>query len=249
MRRWYAIGAAVVLSACGGGERAELLPDLEQAKPGAVAVVEEAGRYRLVFLSAVENVGPGPLIVEGRRARRSDTTMAVTQLVQRSDGSVRPHPIAGAMRYVIAETHRHWHVLAFERYELRRGDDGSLAAADRKTGFCLGDRYDADGDRTLPNEPAHAVWTEECGRGRPLLLGVRQGISPGYGDDYVPALEGQFIDITNVLAGRYRLVHRVNADRALLESDYANNVASVVIEFRRNSGEPPGVVVKNERRI
>jgi Lysyl oxidase len=247
VRRRWAAGAALLLAGC-AGEPAELLPDLVQTRPAAVSVLEEDGRYRLVFLSAVENVGAGPLVVEGTRAGPEAATMAVAQVIRRSDGSTRAHPVAAEVRYVVAETHRHWHLLAFERYELRRVDDGSLAAADRKTGFCLGDRYDADGDRTLSNEPDRPAWAEECGRGRPLLLRVRQGISPGYGDDYVPSLEGQYIDITAVPAGRYRLVHRVNPERSLRESDYSNNVASVALEIRRNLGAPPGVVVESEER-
>ena len=86
-----------------------------------------------------------------------------------------------------SETHRHWHFLDFERYELL-APDGKLLGRDRKTGFCLGDRYDAHASVELPGEPAEPVWTQECGRGQPARLLVREGISPGYGDDYVPRL-------------------------------------------------------------
>ena len=68
---------------------------------------------------------------------------------------------------------------------------------------------------------------------------VREGISPGYGDDYVPRLEGQWIDITDLRAGSYVLRHRVNVDRVLRESDYENNEASVPFELRwTKSGTP-----------
>ena len=66
---------------------------------------------------------------------------------------------------------------------------------------------------------------------RPLLRSVREGISPGYGDDYDPLLEGQYVDVTGLPAGRYELVHRVNADRRLRESDYRNNAASIVLDL------------------
>jgi hypothetical protein len=57
------------------------------------------------------------------------------------------------------------------------------------------------------------------------------GISVNYGDAYVAQVEGQFVDITDVPAGRYRLVHRVNANRALKEKNYADDVASVLVDL------------------
>ena len=218
----------------------ELLPDLHQLPPAAISVTEP-GAHHLVFLSAVENVGEGPLVLEGRRAERADATMSVEQTVRRSDGSSNSFPVAGKLRYISSETHAHWHFLDFERYELRRADDGRLVAPDLKTGFCLGDRFDSPGD--LPNEPGRAVWTQECGRKSPRLLRLREGISPGYGDDYVPTLEGQYIVLDGVPPGRYRLVHRVNPTRALREADYTNNSASVLLDLVWRDGEATVTVI------
>jgi hypothetical protein len=215
----------------------EVLPDLVQVEPTAVSVTEVDGQHRLVFLSAVENVGDAALVIQGRRASRADAAMAVEQVVLLSDGSTRSHEVDAELRYVASETHEHWHLLGFERYELRRVTDGKLVVPDRKTGFCLGDRFDAS-TRQLPNEPPQAVWTQECGRGGRGLLSVQEGISPGYGDDYVPALEGQYVVLDGVPAGRYRLVHRANPERALRESDYSNNTASVLLELSWRDGKP-----------
>ena len=147
------------------------------------------------------------------------------------------------MRFVRSETHRHWHFLDFERYELL-APDGKLLGRDRKTGFCLGDRYDARASVELPGEPAEPVWTQECGRGQPARLLVREGISPGYGDDYVPRLEGQWVDITALPAGRYVLRHRVNPGRALRESDYGDNSASVAFDLRWSAAGTPRIAAR-----
>lgn len=235
MRRAAAIPlAALALAGCGGGAE-ELLPDLVQAEPRAVGVFREGGRDLLTFISAVDNEGAGPLVLESRRPSVEELTMSIRQLVRRTDGSETAYAVAGEVRYVDSETHRHWHVLRFERYELRTLD-GRLVAPDRKTGFCLGDRYDAHRNATIPGEPEDAVWIGECGRGQPERLVLRQGLSSGFGDDYVPRLEGQYVDVTDVPEGRYRLVHRVNVDRAMRESDYTNNVASVVVVLERRGG-------------
>jgi hypothetical protein len=60
---------------------------------------------------------------------------------------------------------------------------------------------------------------------------VREGISPGFGDDYVPEKEGQSIDVTDLAPGSYVLVHHANPDHALRERSYANNAASVLLEL------------------
>jgi Lysyl oxidase len=221
----------------------ELLPDLDQALPTEVAIVQEGDMYRLTFASAVDNVGLGPLLIEGRRPERSTRAMEVRQLVRRSDGSTRERSVDGEIRYVRSETHAHWHLLGFERYELRDARSGDLVQPDAKTGFCLGDRYETSRDTELENEPSEAVWTEECGRRQPGLLTVSEGISPGYGDDYDPALEGQFLDVTSIPPGRYLLVHRANPDSTLEESSYDNNAASLLIQLRRTTGVIPAVRV------
>lgn len=235
--------AAVGLALLERGEAEELLPDLDQAAPADISVVRVGDAYRLTFTSAVDNVGHGPLVIEGSRPDRSEATMTVRQVIRREDGSTRVRTTGDRMRYVRSEDHAHWHLLGFERYELRRAPDDRLVAPDRKTGFCLGDRYDTQEDLRIEGEPEEPVWTEECGRGEPQLLVVREGISPGYGDDYAPRLEGQYVDITGVRPGRYVLVHRANPERTLEESDDGNNDASVLLELRRPAGEIPAVEV------
>jgi hypothetical protein len=190
------------------------LPDLDQASPQAISVVRRHGRQLLVFGSAVDNIGPGELVVVGRRV---GDVMRTWQVV-----GGRRYPLRVRLRYVHSETHEHWHFPGFERYELRR-PDGTLVGRDRKTGFCLRDAYET---RALNRKP---VWTSECRRGRPDARTIREGISVGFGDDYVPQKEGQSIDVTGIPPARYVLVHRANPDRVLRERSYANNVASALI--------------------
>jgi hypothetical protein len=245
--RWLAVlvvsTAGVALAAAGlfllrddGPE--ELLPDLDQAVPAKLEIVEEGDSYRLVFASAVDNVGRGPLLIDGERPDREAPAMAVSQVVRRTDGTARAHEVSGELRYTRTETHEHWHLLGFEVYELRKAGDGTLVRPSGKTGFCLGDRYETEKGAEAEGKPPEAVWTDECGRDQPGLLTLRQGISPGFGDDYDPGLEGQSVDVTNVPAGRYLLVHRTNPERTLQEASYENNAASVLIQLRRSGAIP-----------
>jgi hypothetical protein len=138
-------------------------------------------------------------------------------------------PRVGRLRFVTSPDHRHWHLLGFMRYELRDPRSGALVRPDRKTGFCLGDRYDAG--RREPRKPRREVFRSDCVPD-PDVLSLREGISVGYGDDYRPQLEGQFVDLTGLAPGRYLLVHRVDSARRLRERRRSNNASSLLIELR-----------------
>jgi Lysyl oxidase len=224
-----------------GGSAAERLPDLVQSPPRALEAYQAGDTWRLAFFSAVENDGRGPMLLVGRRPDQSTPAMTVEQLVRRSDGTLSTSRVDGEIRFVQSETHRHWHFLDFERYDILTSN-GDSVGRDQKTGFCLGDRYNASRSVDLPGEPEQPVWTQECGRGQPERLVIREGISPGYGDDYVPRIEGQWIDITELPAGRYVLRHRVNVDRVLRESDYRNNSAETPFELTWSGSGTPTVV-------
>ena len=199
-------------------------------------------RYELGFRSAASNLGRGPLIVDAERDLRRPLELAATQVVRRVDGSTERRTLDTHLTYVISADHSHWHYPAFMRYELRRpGARGARVGRDHKTGFCLGDRYDARPLRRLRGEPARPPFTTACGRNRPELARLREGISVGYGDDYAPLLEGQSIDITDVAPGRYRLVHTVNPDRSLAERTYRNNVSVLSIRLSRTAAGVPKV--------
>jgi hypothetical protein len=240
-----AIAVGLALGGTSAGGR-ELLPDLDQEAPGELSgrTVGSAGtpRFFLGFDSAASNVGEGPLIIEGSRASRRRRDMDVVQRIDGGDGTTRTRRVQALMRYVRSSDHEHWHLLDFMRYELRRSGSG-LIAPDRKTGFCLGDRYEVEAP--LEHAKPRPTYTEECGRGRRNLLRLREGISVGYGDDYDAHLEGQDFDVTGLPAGRYLLVHRVNAARVLRESDYSNNASSMAFELSwpRGQKSPPRVTV------
>jgi hypothetical protein len=76
-------------------------------------------------------------------------------------------------------------------------------------------------------------------------LRLLEGIAVGWGDIYIPAKEGQAIDISGVAPGDYDLAHRVNVGRLLREADYSNDASSLRIRLLAPPapGELPGVVV------
>ena len=87
------------------------------------------------------------------------------------------------------------------------------------------------------------------GSANPDLTELREGISVGWGDDYDAHLEGQEIDISDLPAGRYVLVHTVNPDHSLAELTYRNNTSRAPIRIARDSrGLPMVKLVRRARR-
>lgn len=225
-----------------------LLPDLDAGAPANVQVasVRSGGRvrYRLSFQSSAINVGRGPLLIEASRPDRSTVEMRADQIVSLRDGSTRRVTGVGRLRFVVDPTHRHWHLLRAMAYELRSLDGTGLVRPDRKTGFCLGDRFEQDAATDLPGEPAEMVYNVNCGYDAPQLLSVVEGISVGWGDNYEPWRDGQEIDVTGLPAGRYLLVHRVNPDRGLREARLTNNASSAVVELAWPRGQRAAPTVR-----
>ena len=240
--------ACVAAASAQAATTTPLLPDLVQKYPREVQVETDASsgtpHYLIGFLSAVNNFGAGPLIVHGHRPDTFNPAMTVDQIVQNADGSQTVHPNVGQMMYVNAITHQHWHYLGFDHYELRRPSDNRLIAPDQKSGFCLGDRYEAFSETPVPGKPKDPVYTGNCAPNDTQALEVTEGISVGYGDDYAPIKEGQVIDVTGVPAGRYYLVHRANADRSLLESNYSNDASSLLVALAWPNGMQSAPTVK-----
>ena len=220
----------------------ELLPDLDEAVPAQLEIVEEGDSYRLAFAAAVDNVGRGPLLLEGERPDRATPGMAVHQLLRLADGSVRSRSVPAEIRYADPETQERWQLVDFAVYELRSATNGKIVRPGGSLGFCIADGYDTADKTELDGEPERPVWIDGCGNDEPGLLRLRAGISPGFGAFSEVNEDNQYVDVTNVPAGRYVLVHRANPQRVLEESNYENNAASVLIQLRR-AGVIPSVRV------
>ena len=217
----------------------ELLPDFDQQPPRDLDVRRTGRRFLLWFTSAADNVGIGPFIVNGRR--RGAGAMRASQRIRLADGSLRTYPEVGRWRYNATPDHSHWHLIDFQRYELRRGD-GSLVVRDRKSGFCIGDRYGVAPGR-IAGRTSRPVFRGFCNLYQPGASDVNAGTSVGFSDRYHSRLDGQNVDLTNVPPGRYVLVNRANPSADIHELRYENNAASVAIQVRRprGRGRPPVV--------
>ncbi len=218
------------------------LPDLDQRVPTDLIVRRLNGRWAVGFTSNVENIGDGALVIHGRRAPGAREMVATQVIERRLGGSLRVSPV-GRLAFEAHPPHRHWHLQPFERYELRSVANRALVLRDRKSGFCLIDRY---GQGSLRRPPAGKPrFTGDCATLRPDASRVVEGSSPGYRDRYPAFFHGQDIEIQGLPAGLYVLVHEANPERLLRETSYANNAASVLVRLTWPDGrdEEPSVEV------
>ena len=178
----------------------EHLPDLDQRAPAEIIVVQSGRTFRLGFASSTENRGRGPLVIRG--SRPPGQPMRAHQVVELRGGGAAVARDVGLLHYELHSPHRHWHLESFVRYELRRARDFSLVVRDRKSGFCLLDRW----GRVSPGIPGVGPprFVGDCGAGRPDARSVSQGTSVGYVDRYPAFFHGQDLDVTGLPAGRYR---------------------------------------------
>src|SRR5512146_2182904 len=187
------LGTVACSGSAGAADRLPhlLLPDLDQRPPLAVSVRwggPPDHHPLLVFTSSVENVGYGPLIVEGGLASRRSPSMRADQLIRLRGGGFRRVVRVGRLRYNVSSSHSHWHLLPFERYELRTLA-GAQIVRDHKSGFCL----TSDHRSPLPSlgPPAtRPIKGSGCARDEPRVRHLLEGIAVGWGDIYIPAKEG-----------------------------------------------------------
>ena len=214
----------------------ELRPDLEQQAPSELELKTVATgerkrkRFLLGFRSATDNIGEGPLSVFAFRQSPVVPTMRASQRVRLIGGGIRTYPRVGFLRYTYSASHDHWHLLGFQRYELRRADDHRLVVRDRKSGFCLTDRWGNAAQGFVGRRP-RPVYTDYCERSNTGALIVSQGTTVGYSDVYPAHFHGQNIDVTRVPGGVYVLVHRASPNLLIRELRYENNAASLRIQL------------------
>jgi WD40 repeat protein len=211
----------------------ELLPDLDQRAPADLVAIAREGGFYLGFTSAVDNLGVGPLRIRGWRPPGM-ASMRADQVIELRGGGTRVVRNVGTLRYQSHPPHRHWHFQEFENYELRHAGDHGVVERDRKSGFCLVDRYGRTSVRVPHSGPPRFLG--DCGAGQPDLRRVQQGSSPGYVDRYPAFFHGQDVDITAIPAGIYVLVHRANPTRLVREARYSNDTASVRLRLTWPAG-------------
>jgi hypothetical protein len=216
---------------------ADLLPDLGMAQLADIQIQNTGTQKQLRFSTTIVNVGAGQFEITGRRPDTNTTDMTTTQRIDDSVGDYRDRSTTATLFYS-GDGHNHWHVRDLEDYELFRLDasgnpvEPAVVEEGEKMGFCFFDNANYGA-----SEPEYY---RGCGGGDPDALRVTMGLSRGWGDTYGANTVGQYLDITGLADGRYRLRVMADGDSAdgsdrFLESDETNNLTWADLQITGNT--------------
>jgi len=216
-----AVGPAAVVRA---GVSPEKLPDLAMLPPFDFHLETTGDDRRLLRFSTVSvNVGPGRFRIYGIDADDGvadhEDILSVVQMIKHEDGSWSQRDTTAKMSWS-GDGHDHWHVLNFQKFKLVTLDSSVLGNV-VKTGFCSFDSVPYTSARPAFFTAGRDICQTNAG-GKVLM-----GTSRGWGDIYRWNIAFQWIDITGVPNGKYKV--RVVVDPPLAsgglfrESNESNN--------------------------
>jgi Lysyl oxidase len=223
------VGALAALVSSGSAATGDRLPDqaMTSLRSFHVDTTTSPGHTLLRFTAESVNIGAGPLELRGSRPSTSTSTMSVRQRIYKDGGGFRSRSVPSFMFWA-GDGHNHWHVSDFVSTELERTDNGVNVGTGAKQGFCLTDSNAFN--LSLPRAPDSKVY-KGCVMGGRTSLAVKMGISVGWGDRYGYKLAFQWIDITGLTPGRYRLTGTVDAQNYYLESNETNNTTWTILQL------------------
>ena len=214
----------------------DLLPDLKMAPIYDLSLQHAGnGKVRLRFGSVVWNIGQGPLEARGtNRVKRRMTD--IRQVIYASDGTTRSVTPPGVFGFYAGDGHNHWHLSNFVLTTLFpiTTDPTPPAPTDvrrlRKIGFCLLDSLRVPPEVRPPNSAARRTY-RVAGCRTLHSRHFKMGISVGFADEYPASIAYQWINVTGLPAGDYRLCATPNPAGAWQEVSLANNSAWVDIHL------------------
>lgn len=193
-----------------GSSAETALPDLGFAPLRDLRIDKTVeGRKLLRFTSEIVNVGTAPFEVRGQRPDMGSPMMTAQQYVGGA-------PVGSTFNLIFGgDGHNHWHVQRLARYNLETLGGKSLKTG-AKLGFCFWDTH-------AYRSGAPPVTYSSSGCGTTDSVSVTMGLTPGWGDIYPWSLPDQWIDVTGLAKGKYRLWARVNTAGGFVEATSANN--------------------------
>lgn len=185
------------------------LPDLTV---NAEALARDVGFAAMTFAADTCEVRERCVAASGRRLTLhftvSTSNLGTSDLVLGD-----PRTLSG---FTYSDCHRHFHRDGYTSYELLDVSGAKVIVASKRS-FCL---MDSAPVRSFPLAGPTGGYTCEF-----------QGIARGWSDSYDNGFDCQFMDVTDLPPGSYRLRVTVNPDRQFAELSYENNTAEVTVNI------------------
>ncbi|MXX19188.1 MAG: hypothetical protein F4X03_08485 [Dehalococcoidia bacterium] len=240
-------GAGYVASAHAGSadvyvadnDRVFLLPDLVADPPvpaGGPEVVWWNGEEMLVlrFEGYVTNLGEGPLDISGNPQLtdpNDPTSHDVWQRVRTTTGDwvklTRP-----PVRFETDDGHNHFHLMEIVAYSLWDEAGTTQILPGAKVGFCMLDVESLPDRHSNPGEQAYEKSNvENCRADEPDADFLRMGVTEGWRDVYKSDVTFQWVDVSDLSPGHYRLAAESDPYDIVVESDETNNGVAMADEL------------------
>ena len=210
-----------------------LLPDLVSCQHDysvAEVVVAPDGTelHALRFAGFVTNLGDGPLDLKGNPQLADDADLTSHDVWQRAltVGGDWVNLTKPPLKFERVDGHGHFHLKGIVEYSLWDTSGTVEIRSGAKVGFCLLDVAERPDLHPNPGPQRYRLWDPDnhfCQSGRPGATNLHMGISEGWQDIYSFAAPFQWIDVSNVRPGYYRVGQRVDPDNIIVESDETNN--------------------------
>ena len=210
-----------------------LLPDLVSCQHDysvAEVVVAPDGTelHALRFAGFVTNLGDGPLDLKGNPQLADDADLTSHDVWQRAltVGGDWVNLTKPPLKFERVDGHGHFHLKGIVEFSLWDTSGTVEIRSGAKVGFCLVDVEERADLHPNPGPQRYRLWDPDnhfCQSGRPGATNLHMGISEGWQDIYSFAAPFQWIDVSNVRPGYYRVGQRVDPDNIIVESDETNN--------------------------
>ena len=210
-----------------------LLPDLVSCQHDysvAEVVVAPDGTelHALRFAGFVTNLGDGPLDLKGNPQLADDADLTSHDVWQRAltVGGDWVNLTKPPLKFERVDGHGHFHLKGIVEFSLWDTSGTVEIRSGAKVGFCLVDVEERADLHPNPGPQRYRLWDPDnhfCQSGRPGATNLHMGISEGWQDIYSFAAPFQWIDVSNVRPGYYRIGQRVDPDNIIVESDETNN--------------------------
>ena len=209
-----------------------LLPDLVSDPPtrsGKVSVeVAPDGTELLAlrFEGYVTNLGDGPLDLSGNPQLSDPADLTSHDVWQRAlttsgDWVQLTRP---PVRYETADTHNHFHLMGVMAYSLWDETGTLQIRPSEKVGFCLVDTEHLPDRHSQPSVQGYEQSElRNCMRNEPDAQSLRMGVSAGWRDTYHRDMVFQWVDVSDVTPGVYRIGVQADPNDVVVESDETNN--------------------------
>jgi Lysyl oxidase/Bacterial Ig domain len=224
-RSLRAAALACALCLLPAAETGAALPDLVADPPGPLSAAEVyddgAGPRLLVrFNGYVHNRGPGPLEIRAG-ANNGGWMGDVRQRIYRDGGGFDDaiHNPAPQVIFETDDSHNHWHLKHIARYSLWNSAGTAEVAPAQKAGFCLVDSQRVEAPDSSP--PGY-VGSHFCEQNRPAIDSVMMGLSGGWRDVYGRSLAFQWVDVSDVAPGVYRVRAEIDPEGTIFEANEFN---------------------------